>query len=132
MRTLTSAERRTLRAKAHHLQPVVSIGNNGLTPSVLHEIDVNLSVHELVKVRVFNDDRDERERLLEQVCADLDAAPVQHLGKILMLWRPSPAPEQVAAPARVRNTASRRSRRGASADRAREPAANSRRRRRQA
>src|SRR5215467_5871351 len=97
MRTLTSGERRALRAKAHHLHPVVSIGGSGLTPSVLHEIDVNLTAHELVKVRVFNDDRDERERLLEQVCGDLDAAPVQHLGKILTLWRPSPAIEVAAA-----------------------------------
>src|SRR5215471_2778021 len=96
MRTLTSAERRALRAKAHHLQPVVSIGSNGLTASVLHEIDVNLTAHELVKVRVFNDDRDEREHLFAQVCAELDAAPVQHLGKILMLWRPPPAPKAIS------------------------------------
>jgi RNA-binding protein len=96
MRTLTSAARRTLRAKAHHLQPVVIVGTNGLTPAVLHEIDVNLRAHQLIKVRVFGDDRDVRERLLAQVCADLDAAPVQHLGKTLTLWRPAPAPEPVA------------------------------------
>ena len=99
MRTLTPAARRALRAKAHHLQPVVAIGANGLTRAVLHEIDVNLDAHELVKIRVFDDDRDERERLLAQICADLDAAPVQHLGKILTLWRPSPAPEPAAASA---------------------------------
>ena len=85
MRTLTSAERRTLRAKAHHLHPVVSIGNSGLTSSVLHEIDVNLKAHELVKVRIFDDDRDAREQLLERICADLDAAAVQHLGKTFTL-----------------------------------------------
>jgi putative YhbY family RNA-binding protein len=93
MRTLTSAERRALRAKAHHLHPVVSIGAQGLTNSVLHEIDVNLTAHELVKVRVFDDDRDERERLFARICSDLDAAQVQHLGKTLTLWRPSPEPE---------------------------------------
>jgi putative YhbY family RNA-binding protein len=92
MRTLTSGERRTLRAKAHHLHPVVAIGAHGLTRSVLHEIDLNLKAHELIKVRVFDDDRDAREQLLAQICAELDAAPVQHLGKILMLWRPSPEP----------------------------------------
>ena len=111
MRTLTSAARRALRAKAHHLQPVVSIGTNGLTPAVLHEIEINLLAHELVKVRVFGDDRDERERLLARVCADLDAAPVQHLGKTLTLWRPTPEPAPVAAKAKAKPAASSASRR---------------------
>ena len=83
MRTLTPAERRAFRAKAHPLHPVVSIGQHGLTPAVLHEIDVKLLAHELIKIRVFNDDRGEREALLARICDDLDAAPVQHLGKIL-------------------------------------------------
>ena len=50
MRTLTPAARRALRAKAHHLRPFVSIGQHGLTPAVLHEIDVNLLAHELIKI----------------------------------------------------------------------------------
>jgi RNA-binding protein len=90
MRTLTPAERRAFRARAHHLHPVVSVGHHGLTPAVLHEVDVNLLAHELIKIRVFSDDRDERERLLQAICGDLDAAPVQHLGKTLTLWRPAP------------------------------------------
>ena len=93
MRTLTPTERRAFRAKAHHLHPFVSIGRHGLTPAVLHEIDVNLLAHELIKIRVFSDDRSEREALLARICADLDAAPVQHLGKILTIWRPAPEPE---------------------------------------
>ena len=93
MRTLTPAERRAFRAKAHSLHPFVSIGQHGLTPAVLHEIDVNLVAHELIKIRVFNDDRGERETLLARICSDLDAAPVQHLGKILTIWRPAPPPE---------------------------------------
>ena len=99
-----------LRAKAHHLQPVASIGSNGLTASVLHEIDVNLTAHELVKIRVFEDDRGERERLFAQICAKLDAAPVQHLGKILMLWRPPPAPAAAPVAAKKKETAASRSR----------------------
>lgn len=92
MRTLAPAERRSFRAKAHHLHPFVNIGHHGLTPSVLREIDVALTAHELIKIRVFNDDRSEREALLARICAALDAAPVQHLGKILTLWRPTPDP----------------------------------------
>jgi RNA-binding protein len=80
---------------------------------VLHEIDVNLLAHELIKVRVFADDRNERERLFVQVCADLDAAPVQHLGKTLTLWRPSPPPEPVRVKAKTRPAAPSGSRRRA-------------------
>jgi RNA-binding protein len=90
MTALTPPQRRALRAKAHHLDPVVSVGQHGLTAAVLHEIDVNLIAHELVKVRVFNDNRAARDALLLSICAELDAAPVQHIGKLLVVWRPSP------------------------------------------
>jgi putative YhbY family RNA-binding protein len=90
MPSLTPTQRRDLRARAHRLQPVVSIGQHGLTPAVLHEIDVNLDAHELIKVRVFDDDRDARESLLARICDELDAAPVQHIGKLLIVWRPLP------------------------------------------
>jgi putative YhbY family RNA-binding protein len=90
MNPLDPTERRALRAKAHHLEPVVTIGHHGLTPPVLHEIDVALLAHDLVKVRVLGGDRDAREAMLAQVCATLDCAPVQHLGKVLVLWRPNP------------------------------------------
>ncbi|HZQ61945.1 MAG TPA: YhbY family RNA-binding protein [Casimicrobiaceae bacterium] len=102
MKTLSPGERRALRARAHHLDPVVSIGNQGLTAAVLHELDVNLMAHELVKVRVHSDDRDEREALLQRICAELDAAPVQHLGKVLIVFRERQ--EQEEAPARARTS----------------------------
>jgi RNA-binding protein len=77
---------------------VVIVGQHGLTSAVLHEIDVNLRAHELIKVRVFNDDRDQREVMLARICAELDAVPVQHIGKLFVLWRPAPdeAPKAVA------------------------------------
>ena len=96
MDALTPTQRRELRAKAHHLHPVVIVGHHGLTAAVLHEIDVNLLAHELIKVRVFSDDRSEREAMLERICAALDAASVQHIGRLLVLWRP--APDNVKAP----------------------------------
>ena len=101
MPALTPIERRALRAKAHHLHPVVSVGHHGLTAAVLHEIDVNLIAHELIKVRVFSDDRGERETLLESICAKLDAAPVQHIGKLLVVWRPAPPAPPVKAAKRA-------------------------------
>ena len=90
MLTITSAERRALRGRAHHLHPVVAIGQHGLTPSVLREIDVNLRAHELIKVRAFSDIRGERDAMLGQICAKLGAAPVQHIGKLLIIYRPKP------------------------------------------
>src|SRR5215470_20142381 len=101
MTSLTPLERRALRAKAHHLHPVVSVGQHGLTAAVLHEIDVSLIAHELIKVRVFSDDRGERETLLEAICAELDAAPVQHIGKLLVVWRPAPPEPPIQAAKRA-------------------------------
>ncbi len=91
MEPLASAFRRELRARAHPLHPVVSIGRHGLTPAVLREIGVALTAHELVKVRVGSDDRSERKALLARICAELDCGAVQQVGKLLVLWRPRPA-----------------------------------------
>ncbi len=86
---LTPDQRRHLKSLAHHLNPVVMIGNNGLTDSVVREIALNLDAHELIKIRVLGDDRELREQYLQQICSDLDAAPVQHIGKLLLIYRPS-------------------------------------------
>jgi putative YhbY family RNA-binding protein len=88
MLTLTPAERSALRAEAHGLNPVVMIGEAGLTPAVMKEISSSLDAHGLIKVRVFGDDREARVAIYEQVCEELDAAPVQHIGKLLVLYRP--------------------------------------------
>lgn len=96
MPAVTPTERRELRAKAHHLHPVVFVGHHGLTAAVLREIDVNLLAHELIKIRVFNEDREKRGEMLKRICEALDAASVQHIGRLLVLWRP--APEKATAP----------------------------------
>ena len=59
---LSTAERKAHRAEAHHLDPVVMIGNDGLTPSVLKETDAALNAHGLIKIRVLGDDRAAREK----------------------------------------------------------------------
>ena len=92
--SLTPAERRAHRAEAHHLDPVVAIGADGLTPAVLKEADAALKAHGLIKVRVFSDDRGAREEILGTLCERLDAAAVQHIGKLLVLWRPVPPKEE--------------------------------------
>ncbi len=89
MLNLTTDQRRALRAKAHALNPVVSISQNGLSESVLKEIAASLDGHELIKIRVFNDERAVREQFLGSICEQLNAAPVQHIGKVLVIWRPA-------------------------------------------
>lgn len=88
---LTSAERRQLRARAHELNPVVMVGDAGLTTPVINEIHRNLASHELIKIRVMSDEHATRDRFLHEICSTLHAAPVQHIGKILVVYRPKPA-----------------------------------------
>ena len=92
---LSSADRKDHRANAHHLHPVVMIGNDGLTPAVQKEIDHALNAHGLIKVRVFSDDRAARETMFASLAEALSAAPIQHIGKLLVLWRPIPPKEKV-------------------------------------
>jgi RNA-binding protein len=92
---LTPAQRKLHRAEAHHLDPVVMVGSDGLTPAVTKETDAALKAHGLIKVRVFSDERDTRESVLTTLCDQLDAAPIQHIGKLLVLWRPIPPKEKV-------------------------------------
>jgi putative YhbY family RNA-binding protein len=91
---LTPAQRKEHRAAAHHLDPVAMVGGDGLTPSVVREIDLALKAHGLVKVRVFSDDRLSRAEMLTQLADELSAAPIQHIGKLLVLWRPVPPKEK--------------------------------------
>jgi RNA-binding protein len=85
---LTPADRKDKRGLAHHLDPVVMIGTDGLTAAVEREVDIALASHGLIKVRMFSDDRAQREAALQQLADKLQAAPVQHIGKLLVLWRP--------------------------------------------
>ena len=86
--TITPTHRKTLKGDAHDLNPVVMIGNDGLTPAVIKEAKLAISHHGLIKIRVFGDDREARVAIYEELCDKLDAAPVQHIGKLLVIWRP--------------------------------------------
>lgn len=88
MLKLTPVERSALRSEAHALNPIVLIGEAGLTPAVLKEIDAGLDSHGLIKVRVFGDDREARIAMYNTMCENLKAAPVQHIGKLLVIYRP--------------------------------------------
>jgi putative YhbY family RNA-binding protein len=95
---LTPAERQLLKGRAHRLNPVVLVGAEGLTPAVLAEIDRALNAHELIKIRVMGLERESRESLMGAVCSATAAAPVQHIGKILVVYRERP--EEAPLPSR--------------------------------
>ena len=95
---LTGEQRRYLRALAHSLNPVVTIGNQGLTAAVIREIAQSLDAHELIKIRVHSGDRETRLTMYHTICQDLDASPVQHIGKLLILYRPTTNIPKVTLP----------------------------------
>lgn len=86
---LSPAERRTLKARAHKLEPVVAVGAKGLTDEVVKEIDVALKAHELIKVRAAGLERDQREDALKAICERTGAEVVQSIGKVFVIYRKS-------------------------------------------
>ena len=87
---LSPIERKKLKARAHSLNPIVHLGEKGLTEAVIAEIGRALTAHELIKVRAGGLERDAREAALAEICARLEAQPVQHIGKVLVIYRAKP------------------------------------------
>jgi RNA-binding protein len=87
---LTARERAHLKARAHALEPLVQVGQAGLSDAVVAEVDRALKVHELIKVRIKAEGRDQREALARDLTARTEAAAVQRVGNVLVLWRPRP------------------------------------------
>ncbi|EMB8446269.1 ribosome assembly RNA-binding protein YhbY [Morganella morganii] len=88
---LTKKQVQHLKALAHHLNPVVMIGNNGLTEGVLAETEVALTHHELIKVKIAGEDREMKTLIADAIVREAGAYNVQIIGKILVLYRPSEA-----------------------------------------
>ena len=86
---LTTAQRQYLKGLAHTLSPVVMIGEKGLSEAVLKEIGHALNAHELIKIKAGSNDKAQRSLWLDEICAALGAAPVQHIGKTLVVYRPA-------------------------------------------
>ena len=84
-----------LRGLAHNLNPVVMISNKGLTEGVLKEINICLDAHELIKIKVMNDDKAFRTQMLNDICEQVMATAVHHIGKQLVIYRQSTKPKIV-------------------------------------
>jgi putative YhbY family RNA-binding protein len=118
--SISSSRRSDLRAQAHKLDPVVIIGDKGLTDEVIAEIDRSLKAHELIKVRAATDDRAARAAWMKEICARVSAAEVQQIGKVLVIYRenpekkpalvPAPAPAKAGARGGIKRTSRPRSR----------------------
>lgn len=98
MKSLSPAQRQHLKGLAHSRQPVVMIGGQGLTAAVLKEIERALAAHELIKIKAASDEVDTRRAWMEEICAATGAAPVQQIGKMLVVYRPAEKPT-IALPA---------------------------------
>ena len=108
MAPLTSSRRSELRAEAHKLGPVVIIGDKGLTDEVMKEIDRSLKAHELIKVKAATDDRAARSAWMQEICARLEAHPVQEIGKVLVIYRENfDKPREKPQPTRTERPRSR-------------------------
>lgn len=88
MLKLNTFQRKSLAAQAHHINPIVIIGKNGLSAEVLGELDRGLSSHELIKIKILNGDRKARTLLFEKICHQLNAFPINHIGRVLVIYRP--------------------------------------------
>jgi putative YhbY family RNA-binding protein len=116
MKSLSPSERKLLKARAHALKPVVAVGNEGLTAAVLKEIDTSLKAHDLIKIRVSGDDRELRQALLGEICNRSGASPVQHIGKILVVYRQNTQPSAPAPKKRPLRKQARRPKRSYQAE----------------
>ena len=85
--TLNNQQIKHLRNLAHHLKPVILIGQNGITDSLLNELNIALDHHELVKIRIAGEDREQRKQAISQLCVSTSADKVQAIGKTLTLFK---------------------------------------------
>lgn len=92
MKPLTSAQRQFLKSLAHRLQPVVMIGNQGLTPAVLKEIEHSLAAHELIKIKAATEEAETRQAWLDEICKTAKAIAIQQIGKVIVIYRPATQP----------------------------------------
>ena len=92
MTTLSAAEKKQLRAIAHNLNPVIIVGDKGISESLLEELDRALEQHELIKVKLSSNDRAFREQAIHELTASSKSALVQVIGKVAILLRRSKKP----------------------------------------
>ncbi len=95
---LTNAQARFLRGQAHGLKAILQVGGKGISDAVVAEVDGALEHHELIKVKVAAEDREVRDQLVDEVARRADAALVQRIGHVAILYRPSRDHRRIVLP----------------------------------
>lgn len=95
---LTTQQTKFLRAHAHHLSPVLWVGASGVTESVIAELNQTLDTHELIKVKLLNDDREARQAMINELCQQTAAMKIQVIGKVAILYRQHPKQPKLVLP----------------------------------
>jgi RNA-binding protein len=95
---LTTHQKRYLRGIAHALDPVIMVGQKGITPSLLKEFDGALTHHELVKVKLADADRDDREETIEALRESSKSELVQMIGRVACFYRRNPKQPKIELP----------------------------------
>lgn len=95
---LNANQKRYLRSLAHDLKPVILVGQKGVTDALLKELDIALAHHELIKVRLADDDRESRAQSIERIAGEARADVVQTIGRIACFYRRNPDRAQFVLP----------------------------------
>lgn len=98
MTTLNKTQLKYLKGLGHHLNPVILVGAQGITDNLLAELDKALSHHELIKIKIANDDRDSRRAMNDEILKASKAVLVGAIGKTFILYRANPKDPKVALP----------------------------------
>ena len=96
--TISASQKRYLRSQAHHLKPVVTVGQHGLSENVFNEIEIALDFHELIKIKISGADRDDKKSMIEAISEQCGADVVQTIGHVAVLFRRNPKKPKVALP----------------------------------
>ena len=97
-KALSEKQRKYLRGLAHGRDPIVMIGNGGLTPAITSELEIALGAHELVKVRARVGDREQRDTVLDQLATDTTSALIQRIGNVGVFYRASKDKPRIILP----------------------------------
>ena len=80
-------QKRTLRQAAHHLDPIVWVGKNGITENIIKEITYALDHHELIKIKILQIEKKERGINIKKICMDTNAELISNIGNVLTLYK---------------------------------------------
>ncbi len=92
--TLTQEQKKQFKSIGHHLKPIVTVADNGLTEGVLAELDRALNDHELIKIQLRLAERDDRKAILDELCQKSSSILVQSIGKVALIYRKNPKPNK--------------------------------------